>query len=229
MTYAGKAGPAQSQSPRTKTLRRRVNSRTMGLPIQPPTHGTSMKLLPALLLLCAFPLSVVNAQDLPRANALEEAAVRALLGKKAIITGKVTDAFESPKGMTFLNLEGGKFTLVAWKDSYEKFEGGSPAKLYKDKVVEVTGEVFEFRPKGASKDDPGKLEIKLSSPEQIRILTDSTPAPEADPKAADKKPPAKTEKPKKDGSDPKDKKDPKPAEEPKTDKTDRVDPKKYFK
>ena len=74
-----------------------------------------MKLLPALLFLFTATLPALRAEDLPRAKAIEEDAVRALLGKKSIITGKVTDAFESPKGMTFLNLEGGKFTVVAWK------------------------------------------------------------------------------------------------------------------
>lgn len=138
-----------------------------------------MKLLRPLtaLFLLTSALPALRAEELPRANAMEETAVRALLGKKSIITGKVTDTYESPKGMTLLNLEGGKFTIVAWKESYAKFEGGSPAKLYKGKTIEVTGEVFEFRPKGASKDDPGKLEIKLTSPDQIKVL----PTPDAAP------------------------------------------------
>lgn len=135
---------------------------------------------PLAVLLCfASSLAVLRAEELPRAKAMEETAVRALVGKKAIVVGKVTDAFESPKGMTFLNLEGGKFTAIAWKDRYAKFEGGSPAKLYKGKTVEITGTVIEFRPKGASKEDPGKLEIKLNSPEQVKVIAadGSAPAP----------------------------------------------------
>lgn len=180
-----------------------------------------MKRPTALLLLflaTTAALSPLRAEDLPRANAQEEAAVRALLGKKAIITGKVTDAFESPKGMTFLNLDGGKFTVVAWKESYEKFEGGSPAKLYKGKTIEATGEVFEFRPKSASKDDPGKLEIKLTSPDQIKVLT-----AEAVPEEPKKETAPKKDEKKKAGEE-------KPAEEkPSTDKPERVDAKKFFK
>ena len=200
----------------------------------PSTHQAPpapMKFLPALLLLLlAAPLPALRAQDLPRAKAEEESAVRALLGKKGIVTGTVTDAFESPKGMTFLNLDGGKFTLVAWKDSYEKFEGGSPAKLYKGKIVEVTGAIEEYRTKGASKDDPGKLQIRLNSPDQVKVLT--TPEPEADPKDAGKKGVTKeskdkASKTKKDATPTEDKKETKtdPAKE----KTERVDPKKYFK
>ena len=186
------------------------------------------------LLLFSAALPALRAEDLPRASAEEESAVRALLGKKATITGKVTDAFESPKGMTFLNLEGGKFTLVAWKDSYDKFEGGSPAKLYKDKTIEVTGQVFEFRPKGASKEDPGKLEIKVSSPDQIKVLTPAEPeTKEDDKKEESKDSKEKSPKAKKDAKPPKDekpseaKKDTKP--EPDKEKPKRVDPKKYFK
>ena len=187
-----------------------------------------MKLLPALLFLFTATLPALRAEDLPRANAIEEDAVRALLGKKSIITGKVTDAFESPKGMTFLNLDGGKFTVVAWKESYDKFEGGSPAKLYKDKTLEVTGEVFEYRSKGAAKTDPGKLEIKLISPDQIKILTtpdaDAKPEePKADPKdkSSKTKKDSKTDKP---AGDQKETDAKTPAEKP-----ERVDPKKYFK
>ena len=191
--------------------------------------------LAALFLLSAS-TPALRAQDFPRVKAEEESAVRALLGKKATITGRVTDAFESPKGMTFLNLEGGKFTLVAWKDSYEKFEGGSPAKLYKDKTVEVTGAIEEYRPKGASKDDPGKLQIRLNSPDQVKVLT--TPESEAGAKEGDKKPDAKDSKEKsaKTKRDAKPARDEKPTEdkketkpEPDKEKPERVDARKYFK
>ncbi len=137
----------------------------------------SLRLPFAALLCCASMLGVLRAEELPRAQAVEEAAVRALVGQKSIIVGKVAEAFESPKGMTFLNLEGGKFTAVVWKDRYDKFVGGSPAKLYKGKAVEITGTVIEFRAKGASKESPGKLEIKLYSPEQVKVIGAEAPAP----------------------------------------------------
>lgn len=197
-----------------------------------------MKLLYPLaaLFLLTTTLPSLHAQDLPRAKAEEEAAVRALIGKKATITGKVTDAFESPKGMTFLNLDGGKFTIVAWKDSYAKFEGGSPAKLYEGKDIEVTGPIDEYRPRGASKDDPGKLQIKLNTPEQIKILTPTEPAGDA--KDGDKKDDAKDskDKPAKSKKDSKTeekstdaKKESKPTTTTTGEKPERVDPKKFFK
>jgi DNA/RNA endonuclease YhcR with UshA esterase domain len=199
----------------------------------------NLRLSFSALLFLTLPLAGLRADELPRAKAEEESAVRALVGKKSIITGKVTDAFESPKGMTFLNLDGGKFTLVAWKDSYAKFEGGSPAKLYNNKTIEVTGAIEEYRPRGASKDDPGKLQIKLNSPDQVKVLTEGEAegktedeAAKADPKAAKEKP-AKVKKeplPKKETTPPAGEKKPTeskpaaPAESP-----GRVDSKKYFK
>ena len=119
----------------------------------------------------ATPAAETENSSLPKVSASDEAAVRALLGKEAIITGKVTNAHESSKaGMTFLTLDGGKFTVVSWKSSYDKFEGGSPARLYNRKMVEVTGTIEEY--KGKSGNDSGKLQIKLNSPAQVKITGD---------------------------------------------------------
>ncbi len=191
------------------------------------------------LLLLTLPLAGLRADDLPRAKAEEESSVRALLGKNSIIIGKVTDAFESPKGMTFLNLEGGKFTLIAWKDSYAKFEGGSPAKLYRNKTIEVTGKIEEYRPRGAAKEDPGTLQIKLNSPDQVKVLTEGGAegtAEDKDAKADSQAPKEKSAKakkeplPKKETAPPASEKKPaesKPAAPAET--PGRVDSKKYFK
>lgn len=181
-------------------------------------------LLLALSLLC-LPAAILRAEDLPKVKATEEKAIRDLIGKKATVAGRVASAKEAKNGMTFLDFEGGKFTVVAWKDDYAKFEGGSPAKLYAKKEIEVTGTIIEYRAKNAKADAPGKLEIKLNSPEQVKILEGKAPAPPAsgdgkesqNGKAAEGK-----EKPAA-GS-----KDPAPntsGEKP----ADRVDPKKFFK
>ena len=103
-------------------------------------------------------------EELPR---VKEAEVRKLVGRKAVVSGRVSNTHESEKGITFITLEGGKFTVVCWKESYGKFEGGSPAKLYKGKTIEVTGDIFEYKGKdGGSK---GQLEIKLREPGQVKV------------------------------------------------------------
>lgn len=142
-------------------------------------------LLLALGFFCLTP-AVLHADDLPKVKATEEKAIRELLGKKATVSGRVIATKETKTGMNFLDFEGGKFTVVSWKEDNAKFEGGSPAKLYDRKVIEVTGTIIEYRSKSAKADDPGKLEIKLSSPDQVRI-TGEGEAPEKngkDPKSA---------------------------------------------
>ena len=114
--------------------------------------------------------AAAEAAPLPKVEAIREADVRKLIGQKAIVSGRVSNAHESTKGITFLTLEGGKFTVVCWKESYSRFEGGSPAKLYKDKTIEVTGDIFEY--KGKDGKTKGQLEIKLRDPAQVRIVKD---------------------------------------------------------
>ena len=159
----------------------------------PLTHLITMniRLLSTLALLCALsaPLQAqdtkpdaaaetkpaADASALPKADASDEAAVRALLGQKATITGEVTTSFASDKtGMTFITMAGGTFTVVCWKRSYDKFEGGSPADLYRGKKIEITGMVEEY--KGKSGTDAGKLQIKLNEPGQIKITGEATAA-----------------------------------------------------
>ena len=120
--------------------------------------------------------AAADAATLPKVEAIREADVRKLIGQKAIVSGRVSNAHESTKGITFLTLEGGKFTVVCWKESYSRFEGGSPAKLYKDKTIEVTGDIFEY--KGKDGKTKGQLEIKLRDPSQIRIVKDPAAAKE---------------------------------------------------
>jgi hypothetical protein len=150
-----------------------------------------------------------DAAPLPKVEAIREADVRRLIGQKATVTGRVSSAHESTKGITFLTLEGGKFTVVCWKESYSRFEGGSPAKLYKDKTIAVTGDIFEY--KGKDGKTKGQLEIKLRDPAQITIVKDpAAKQAEAEPGAA----PA-----------PADQSDPPPPKAPEG----RVDARKYFR
>ena len=148
-----------------------------------------------------------DAAALPRVAAGDIEGVKKLIGKKAVVYGKVTSAKEVEKsGISFLDLDGQKFTVVCWKESYGKFEGGqSPAKLYKGKDIEVTGEIFEYKGKGGK--GSAQPEIKLTGPEQIKVISKEKEGGAG----------AKEEKPEAGKADGK-KDDPK-----------KVDPKKYFK
>ena len=154
-------------------------------------------------------------EELPKVEAVKEAEVRKLVGRKAVVCGRVSNTHESEKGITFITLEGGKFTVVCWKESYGKFEGGSPAKLYKGKTIEVTGDIFEYKGKdGGAK---GQLEIKLREPGQVKVTGEAAGAKEGDEKAG-----AKAEKGEKGEKTEEEKSDGKPPK-------GRVDAKKYFR
>lgn len=193
-------------------------------------------LLPALgfglSLLCLQP-AALRAGDFPKIKATEEKAIRALVGKKATITGRVIAAREAKNGMTFLDFEGGKFLVVAWKEDYANFEGGSPAKLYNKKEIEVTGTIIDYKGRNAKADEPGKLEIKLKHPDQVKIA-DGKAAEEG---ASEEKGKEKAPKEEKDSKAPPDSGESKEApaapdqeEKPAAgSKSGRVDPKKFFK
>lgn len=198
-----------------------------------------------LSLLCLQP-AALRAEDLPKVKATEEKAIRALVGKKAIITGRVIAAKEAKNGMTFLDFEGGKFLVVAWKEDYANFEGGSPAKLYNKKEIEVTGTILDYKGKNAKADEPGKLEIKLKHPDQVKIAGESgakkdggsdaqdTKKDDSAPKNTGNDKPASASSEDKKAASPESgagKTEP-PANEPKKpggSDAGRVDPKKYFK
>lgn len=154
-------------------------------------------------------------EELPKVEAVKEAEVRKLVGRKAVVCGRVSNTHESEKGITFITLEGGKFTVVCWKESYGKFEGGSPAKLYKGKTIEVTGDIFEYKGKdGGSK---GQLEIKLREPGQVKVTGEAAGAKEGEEKGG-----AKAEKGEKGEKTEEEKSEGKPPK-------GRVDAKKYFR
>jgi len=106
--------------------------------------------------------------ELPRVSAGDIESVNKLIGRKAVVFGKVTGTGEAKSGISFLNMDGSKFTVVTFKEHFPRFEGGqSPAKLYKGKEVEVTGEIFEYRQTPKSSPQP---EIKLTDPAQIKVI-----------------------------------------------------------
>ena len=112
------------------------------------------------------------ANELPRVSAGDVEGVKKLIGKKAVVYGKVISSKEVEKsGISFLDLDGGKFTVVCWKDSYAKFpEAQSPAKIYKGKNIEITGDITEYR---KTPNSSPQSQIKLTDPAQIKVIEDS--------------------------------------------------------
>ena len=137
----------------------------------------------------------------PRIDTKDESALRENLGKKVTVFGLIKRTKDWDGGANFLNFDGGKFMLVCFESEYANFPDGRPAHTLKDKHIEVTGYINEYK---------GKLQIKLTHPAQIKIIEPAAKTAEAEEgredaqKGKGKKSPAKPEKPKK------------------------VDPKKYF-
>lgn len=65
------------------------------------------------------------------------------------------------KAMNFVDLEGGHFVLVTFASDYDKFKPSRPAALYRDKTIEVTGKLEPHK---------GQWQIKLTSPDQVKVL-----------------------------------------------------------
>ena len=115
------------------------------------------------------------AAALPRVSAGDIEGVKKLIGQQAVVYGKVISARAVDRiGMSFLDLDGGKFTVVSWKDAYAKFPGGqSPAAIYKGKTIEITGKIEEYKKGAASSAQP---QIKLTDPSQIKVIEDAKDA-----------------------------------------------------
>jgi len=166
---------------------------------------------PALLLCSLLTLlAITHAEDAIYIPANETEALEKKEGQKVTVYGETKDSGKSSSGTNFVNFEGADFYLVTFKTDLSGFSKGEPSDFYEGKRIAVTGTVSVYQ---------GKPQIKLTSPDQIKILQDDeefppkvmtveTPEPEA-------KEAPKTEK---------------PVEEVKPDKPKPpVDPSQYFK
>lgn len=156
-----------------------------------------------LLLALSASLSADDGVAPPLIAATDDAALKAAKAKIVLVRGKITRTGKSKAtGVNFLNFGDGEFTVVTFGKSLKAFPDGEPADVYKDKFVEIRGEVTFY------KEMP---QIELVDPAQIRII-DEKAAAEAIakvPAAPEAVPPAETAEP--------------AAERPTS-----VDPRKYF-
>ena len=84
-------------------------------------------------------------------EASNDAAIRAAVGKKATVRGKVSQVGSTKTGtMTFINFEGsprGSFVAIVKKDSLPKVEAAAGGKLdsLTGKTIEVSGEIILYK------------------------------------------------------------------------------------
>ena len=83
------------------------------------------------------------------------------VGQEVTVEGAVGKANKSRSGHHFLNFDNTELAVVCFKDDAAKFEQGGPSKLFAGKSVEIKGKLELFK---------GKLQIKLKSPDQIKVV-----------------------------------------------------------
>lgn len=107
--------------------------------------------------------------ELPVVDPTNVDQLRANEQKMVIVRGKVSrtkdwDGNGKPdKGINFVNIGGDRFTMVTFASDYDKFGTTRPAAMYRDKTIEVTGKLEERQ---------GRWQIKVSSPDQVKIVGD---------------------------------------------------------
>jgi len=89
--------------------------------------------------------------------------LKAQEGQKVMVFGRIEGSGKSPSGTNFVNFQGAEFYLTAFKSDLDPFQEGEPAEPYEGKRIVVTGMVSIYR---------DKPQIKLVSPDQVRILAE---------------------------------------------------------
>lgn len=111
----------------------------------------------------------VVAQDWLESDDLE--GLEEAVGQVVTVRGYVVRTGKPRNGHRYLNFEENDFFIFCPSSDVDEFEEGDPADLYRNKQIEVTGKIERYS---------GRLQLRLSSPEQIRILEE-----EGEPDSAD--------------------------------------------
>ena len=99
--------------------------------------------------------------------ASQAAKIKEAKGTSISVSGRVAKANISTGGTHFLNFAGTDFKVVCLADLANRFPNGGPAALYKDKDIVVKGVVELYK---------GSPQIKISNPEQVRVIGGSPAA-----------------------------------------------------
>lgn len=107
----------------------------------------------------------------PILAATETEALKAKEGQKVVVFGETARSGRSKSGTHFVNFKEAEFYLIAFKTDLAAFgPTGEPAVAYDGKRLAVTGVVTLYQ---------GKPQIKLTSPDQVRVLAADEPWPRA--------------------------------------------------
>lgn len=102
-------------------------------------------------------------------------ALTAKDGQKVIVYGETNGSGKSGGGTNFVNFKDSSFYLITFKSDLKAFGDAEPADAYEGKRVAVTGVISIYQ---------GKTQIKLTDPEQVRILAEDESWPKSPPAVA---------------------------------------------
>ncbi|MCP5539206.1 MAG: hypothetical protein H7A53_03035 [Akkermansiaceae bacterium] len=145
-------------------------------------HTLLTRLLLPVLFLPAAGLSL-RAQELdlslPILEASQTEEIKAKDGQKIIVHGSTERSGKSGSGTNFVNFKGAEFYLITFKSDLAPFAEGEPSDLYANKRIAVVGVVSLYQ---------GKPQIKLTSPDQVKIIAEGEVFPPKKDAAAGEKP-----------------------------------------
>jgi hypothetical protein len=136
--------------------------------------------LQMLISLLFIHISSLCAQDVDLKVIKVEAATSEQILENEDVSVRVQGFVEATRinatGIHFLDFKGSDFICVTFAGFVEKFPDGPPAEFYKEKWVEVTGKIQNYR---------GTPQIRLESPDQVKILDQPSPPPPAPPQVTE--------------------------------------------
>lgn len=95
---------------------------------------------------------------------LEATATKELIakeGQKVTVYGHTENSAKSASGANFVNFKGAEFFLVTFQSDLAQFPAGEPFEQFDGKHIAVDGVVSVYR---------DKPQIKLTRPDQVRVL-----------------------------------------------------------
>ena len=110
----------------------------------------------------------LSAQEATKLMKLTERSTAELLedeGEKVRVLGFVDETRKNATGIHFLEFKDSDFVCVTFARYAKEFEG-PPSEIYKEKWLEVTGEIENYR---------GNPQIKLLTPDQVKIVPGPPP------------------------------------------------------
>ena len=117
-----------------------------------------------ILLPIASQLFAQKTASTERVKATNVVALRKLVGQQVTVYGRVGTTAKSKSGMNFLNFASSELSAVCRSSDVSKFKP-APADAFRGKDIVLTGMLELYK---------GKLQIKLTQPEQIKVETLTT-------------------------------------------------------